>query len=203
MNGTGRRGGVLATWVAAALALLASVSWAGPREDVNASIDKFLAARSFHADMTMTGAKPTSHQIDFVAPGRYRMRMAVGGDQIIIGDTMFVSIQTVGNVGPDKRVQVPMPEGTLAQWRDPARLAENAADMSVTALGDETVGGKPAKKYRVDHTQPQPSTLTLWVDHDGYPLQIVSSADAQDPDVTTTIRYSRFNDPALRIDPPK
>ncbi|MGH8076226.1 MAG: LolA family protein [Lysobacter sp.] len=182
-------------------ALLTSVSWAGPREDVNASIDKFLAARSFHAEMTMSGPRPMSHQLDFVAPGRYRMRMPGMGEQYIIGDTMFLSI--AGKSGPGKTLKVPMPKGTLSQWRDPARLAENAAGMSVSALGEESVGGAHAKKYRVVHTKPQPSVMTLWVGRDGYPLQIITSGNAQGKSVTTTIRYSRFNDPTIRVDPPK
>lgn len=184
---------VLTIWGAA---LLAPASWAGPREDVNAAIDKFLAARSFHADLAVIGSPHLSQQIDFVAPGRYRMRRAGMGDQIIIGDMMFLNM--AGKSRP-----MPMPDGTLSQWRDPARLAENAADMTVTALGDEVVAGTPTKKYQVDHTQPQPSTLTLWVDGSGYPLQIISTGEAQGQIVTTLIRYSRFNDPTIRIDAPK
>lgn len=182
-------------------ALLASVAGAGPREEVNAAIDKFLAARSFHASMTMSGARPMSHLLDFVAPGRYRMRMPGMGDQTIIGDTMFLNI--AGNGGPAKTLKVPMPKGTLSQWRDPARLADNAAGMSVTALGEVLVGGAPAKKYRVVHSKPQPSTMTLWVGRDGYPLQIVSSGQAEGQNVTTTIRYSRFNDPSIKVPVPQ
>lgn len=181
-------------------AALATVSWAGPREDVNASIDKFLAARSFHASMTMTGPRRMSHQVDFVAPGRYRMRMAGMGDQYIIGDILYVSVP--GN-GAGKAMKMSMPKGTLSQWRDPARLAENAAGMSVTALGEEAIGDAPTRKYRVDHTKPQPSTLTLWIGRDGYPLQIVSSGSEQEQQVTSTIRYSRFNDTTIRVDAPK
>src|SRR5687768_1757313 len=102
MKGTLRCSTVLA-------GLLASVSWAGPREDVNASIDKFLAARSFHADMVSSGPKPVNHQLDFVAPGRYRMRMTGMGEQYIIGDTMFLSVP--GNGGPVRTLKVPMPKG--------------------------------------------------------------------------------------------
>lgn len=194
MKGILRSGIVLA-------GLLAAVSWAGPREDVNASIDKFLAARSFHADMRTSGPKPMAHQLDFVAPGRYRMRMPGMGDQYIIGDTMFLSIP--GRSGPGRTLRVPMPKGTLSQWRDPARLAENAAGMSVSALGEDMVGSARATKYRVVHSKPQPSTMTLWVGRDGYPLQILTSGNAQGQRMITTIRYSRFNDPTIRVDAPK
>lgn len=194
MKATLRCGVVLA-------AVLASVAWAGPREDVNAAIDKFIAARSFHASMTTSGPQSMSQQLEFVAPGRYRMRTAGMDDQTIIGDTMFLNSPPPG--GPGKRIIVPVPEGTLSRWRDPAGLTQDDDGMSVTALGDEPVGGVPAKKYRVDHARPQPSTLTLWIGGDGYPLQIVSNAEVQGQPVTTTIRYSRFNDPTLRVDPPQ
>ena len=184
-------------WLGAALA---TVSWAGPSEEVNAAIDKFLAARSFHASLTVEGARPMSRQVDFVAPGRYRMRMVSMDDQYIIGDILYVSVP--GN-GAGKIVQIPMPKGTLSQWRDPAGLAENAAGMSVTALGEEAIGDAPTRKYRVDHTKPQPSTLTLWIGRDGYPLQIVSSDSEHEQPVTSTIRYSRFNDTTIRVDAPK
>ena len=75
--------------------------------------------------------------------------------------------------------------------------------MSVTALGEEAIGDAPTRKYRVDHTKPQPSTLTLWIGRDGYPLQIVSSGSEQEQPVTSTIRYSRFNDTTIRVDAPK
>lgn len=170
--------------------------WAGPREEVTASIDKFLAARSFHATMSSTGERPISNDIDYVAPGRYRMRMAGAGEQTIVGDTMYL------NVG-GRSMKVPLPKGTLSQWRDPARLAENAKTMSVTALGSESLGGVATRKYRVDHSQPQPSTMTLWVGGNGYPVQIVTSAQARGKPVVTTIRYSRFDDPGIKVDVPK
>ena len=189
------RGGVVLACFAGAL-VAPAVSRAGPREDVNAAIDKFLAVRSFHADMATTGANPASSQLDFVAPGRYRMRAAGSDEQIVIGDTMFM--QVAGRLAP-----MPMPEGTLSQWRDPARLADGAADMTVTALGDEPVDGRPARKFLIDQAIPKPATLTLWIGNDGYPLQVVARGDARGQGVTTTIHYSRFNDPAIRIDAPK
>lgn len=177
-------------------ALAAPVCWAGPREEVNESIAKFAAARSYHADMEIAGATPVTGQLDFVAPDRYRMSMSGMGEQTIIGDTMHLNIQ-------GQTMQVPLPKGTLSQWRDPARLAENASSMTVTALGSEALDGEAAKKYRVEHTQPRPSTMTLWIGADGYPRQILATGQGQAGEtVTTTIRYSRFNDPDIRIEAP-
>ena len=73
-------------------------------------MDKFLAASSFHASMHMEGAQTMTNEMDFVAPDRYRMQMTAG-TQVIIGDTMYM--ETRG-----KRMQVPLPAGTISQWRD-------------------------------------------------------------------------------------
>ena len=43
---------------------------------------------------------------------------------------------------------------------------------------------------------------TIWVGTDGYPLRIDVKGDAGGGATSTTIRYSRFNDPSIRIDPP-
>ena len=99
-------------------------------------------------------------------------------------------------------MKVPMPKGTLTRWRDPANLDKNMATMSVQSLGVDMVDGQPAKKYRVTNTQPQPSESMLWIGANGYPLQIQVNAKALGKTTTTTMHYSRFNDPTLRVDLP-
>ncbi|MFD0738809.1 outer membrane lipoprotein carrier protein LolA [Lysobacter koreensis] len=187
------RGIVLAACFAA---WLAPTAWAGPREDVNAAIDQFLAARSFHADILITGAVTQRRRLEFVAPGRYRMRGEDAAEQVVIGDVLFVAVD-------GKPSATAITDDTLLQWRDPVRLAQNAADMTVTALGEETLGEQPARKFRIDHPPPQAGMVTLWIGTDGYPLQVASDGELQGQAVTTTIRYSRYNDPAIRIDPPR
>jgi len=180
---------------AACLLLLASVTaWAGAREDIQASMNKVLAARSYHATMDLAGSHPMRNEIDFVAPDRYRMTLPMG-TQTIIGDTMIMNINGM-------QMKVPMPKGTLTRWRDPANMDKNMATMSVQALGADVVDGQPAKKYRVTNTQPQPSESTLWIGANGYPLQIQVNGKAMGKSTTTTIHYSRFNDPTLRVEAP-
>ena len=43
----------------------------------------------------------------------------------------------------------------------------------------------------------------MWVGGDGYPLQIRVTGNLNGQASTTTIRYSRINDPTIRIDPPQ
>lgn len=178
-----------------ASALLAgSHAFAGPKEEVKAALDKFIAAKSYRATMTHSGAQAMMIQTDFVAPDRYRMQLPMG-TQYIIGDTMVM------NIG-GRSMKVPLGKGTLTQWRDPGNLAKSQATLTVTALGSELLDGKPAKKYRMVNTQPQRSESTMWIGGNGYPLQITVDGRAGGTQ-TTTLRYSRFNDPTIRVEPPK
>ena len=117
-----------------------------PEDEVKASMDKFLKAKSFHAVMTMEGARGMTNEMDFVAPDRYRMKMPMG-TQVIIGDTMYMQAD-------GRSMKVPLPKGTLSQWRDPLKIEENKAGLSVEALGSDSVEGQAAKKYLVRNTQP-------------------------------------------------
>lgn len=186
----------IALWFAVSVALLASaVAHAGPKDELKAAMAKFIAAKSYHVEMTHDGAQGMTTSADFAAPDRFRLQTPAG-TQVIIGDTMHMTIQ-------GRTMTVPLQKGMLTQWRDPANFARYEKTMTVQALGDDIVDGKRAKKYRTHNTQPQPSTSTMWVGADGYPLQIEASSSAQGKTATTTIRYSRFNDPAIRVAPPK
>lgn len=183
---------------AAAVAAAALDPLADPRAEVEASMRKFIAAGSYHASMHVDGGADGSmtSELDFVAPDRYRLTMPRLGTQVIIGDTMYMAMQ-------GRAMKVPLPEGTLGQWRDPARLEENRAETSVRALGREAVDGRPARKYAVHHARPEPVDVTMWIGDDDLPLQIRVAGTSQGHGATTTIRYSRFDDPTIRITPPQ
>jgi hypothetical protein len=176
-----------------------------PMEAVKGSMDTFLGASSFHATMVMEGAKGMTTEMDFVAPDRYRLQMPVG-TQVIIGDTMYM--QAGG-----KTMKVPLPAGTISQWRDPLKIQENKDSLSVESQGGDTVDGIPATKYLVRNTLPTGSTpasgepgvteFTYWVGEDGLPLQLQHSGESQGKPYSMTIRYTRFNDPGIVIDTPK
>lgn len=185
-----------ATAVAEAAAALNPL--ADPRAEVNASMQKFIAASSYHASMHIDGGADGSmtNELDFVAPDRYRMTMQHVGTQTIIGDTMYMNMR-------GQTMKMPLPGDTLSRWRDPARLEENQADTTVRALGREAVDGTPARKYVVHHTKPQPADVTMWIGDDDLPLQIRVAGTAQGHSATTTIRYSRFNDSSIEITPPQ
>ncbi|MET0582044.1 MAG: hypothetical protein ABWZ08_08740 [Pseudoxanthomonas sp.] len=168
---------------------------ASAEDEVKASMDKFLKARTFHAVMTMEGARGMTNEMDFVAPDRYRMKMPMG-TQLIIGDTMYMQAD-------GRSMKVPLPKGTLSQWRDPMKIEENKAGLSVDALGSDNVDGQPAKKYLVRNTQPEPSEFTYWIGSDGLPVQLVHQGQSQGKPYSMTLRYSRFDDPSITIDAPQ
>ena len=181
------------------LLLVSSAALAGAREEVRAAMQKFAAARSYHATMVHSGPRTMSNQVDFVAPDRMRMKMPMG-TQVVIGDTMYMQMPGDGMQG--RVMKVPMPKGTLTQWRDPARIAGSEATLVVRALGIELLDGKPARKYLTRDTR-TPGESTLWIGAGGYPLQVRVDSVHDGKPVSTTIRYSRINDPTIRVDPPK
>src|SRR5690606_31027386 len=147
---------------------------ADPRAEVEAAMRKFIAARSYHASMHVDGGADGSmtNELDFVAPDRYRLVMPRLGTQVIIGDTMYMQVQ-------GQSMKMPLPEGTLGQWRDPARLEADRAGTAVRALGREAVDGTPARKYLVHHAKPEPVDVTMWIGDDDLPLQIQVAGTAQ------------------------
>ncbi|MGN6513020.1 MAG: hypothetical protein ACTHKZ_05520 [Lysobacteraceae bacterium] len=171
---------------------------ADPRAEVQAAMDRFLAARSFHATMRLKGGAQglAITDADFVAPDRYRITIPNVGTQTVIGGTMYMT--THGHT-----MRVPMPAGTLAQWRDPARISGNLAAVRVEALGADSLGGAPARKYALHHAQPRPLEVLLWVGEDGRPLQVQVDSRMQGHPVQSSVRYSRYDDPAIAIQAPR
>ncbi|MEP6908322.1 MAG: hypothetical protein ABI858_10140 [Pseudoxanthomonas sp.] len=169
---------------------------ASPKDEVAASMDKFMQAKTLHAVMKMEGAHDMTNEMDFVAPDRYRMKMQAG-TQIIVGDTMYMHAQ-------GRSMKIPLPKGTLSQWRDPLTLEKNKSGLSVEALGSDRVDGMPAKKFLVRNTLPEPSEFTLWIDDaNGLPLKLLQQGQSQGKPYTMTLSYSRFNDPAISIETPQ
>jgi outer membrane lipoprotein-sorting protein len=180
----------------AALSLFAVAAWAGPKEDMKALSVKFLALRSYHATMTSSDARVPKTEMDFVAPNRYRIDSGMGA-QVIIGDTMYMTID-------GRTMRIPMPKGTLTQWRQSDRAFREIERAQIEALGTEVVDGKPMKKYRMVQTfDGNRSETLLWIGANGLPAKMQTTGTAGRKTYTTTVVYSRFNDPAIRIDPPK
>lgn len=168
---------------------------ATPVQRVIASMQAFRDARSFHAQMTLQGARETSNTLDFVAPDRYRMQMPAG-TQVIIGDVLYLQSQ-----GRTRTMQ--LPAGTVAQWRDPLQLEAGHASLQVQAQGQGEVDGIKAEQFLVRNgPTEQPVQFFYWIGPDGLPVQLRHQGVSQGKPYTMTVRYSRFNDPAIVIDTP-
>ena len=153
---------------------------------------------SYHASMEFSGGPGGAmdhHDIDFVAPDRYRMEMPMG-TQVIIGDTMYMHVQ-------GRTMKVPMPKGTLSQWRDPARLAEAEEGMTVQAQGSDTIDGMRDAEIPGAPREAAADRRDDVDQGDDLPVQIQVNSLVKGKTVTSTIRYSRFDDPTIKVDPPQ
>jgi hypothetical protein len=181
--------------IALPAALLASTAWAGPKEDMMALSRKFLALRSYHVTIINSDKRVPKMEMDFVAPDRYRMDSPMGA-QYVIGDTMYMTVD-------GRAMRIPMPKGMITQWREPTRAFHELGKLQVEALGTEILDGKPAKKYRFSQPGPPATTSLLWVGAEGYPVKMETTGGTGKRASAVTVFYSRFNDPSLKIDPPK
>ncbi|MDQ7297482.1 hypothetical protein [Stenotrophomonas sp. Sm2017] len=167
---------------------------ADPTQAVLGASQRFAALRSFHAELEVLGApQPVRSAMDFVAPDRFRVETPAG-PQTIIGDTMFLQVD--GAIR-----QVPTPPGLLEQWRNPLPADALSADLKAEDLGSQSLDGVQTRHYRLRGTQPG-ERLEYWVDAQGLPRQIVRSGSSNGRSFQLRLRYSRFNDPEVRVDLP-
>lgn len=166
---------------------------ADPAAAIEASMARFRGARSFVAEMTLEGARTQRSRLEYVAPDRYRLQLPIG-TQVIVGDTLYLQ-------GPNGSQRVPLPPGLLTQWRDPLQL-QPGERLQVEDLGPATVDGAAAHQYRVRHRDAARPPMLFWVGAGGWPLRIEQAGRDARGDYRVVLAYSRFDDPALRIDPP-
>ena len=162
---------------------------------------RFRELRSFHASMRIEGAPQgvLENEMDYVAPDRYRMSMRGPGmavTQTLVGDTMYMTHD-------GQTIKMPVPAGMMEKFRDPAWMAKQQEGASFESQGRDTIDGRPAHRILMRQTQPAPAEVTLWLGDDGLPLQAIVRGEAEGRATTTTIRYSRFDDPALVVEPPQ
>ncbi len=163
--------------------------------DVKASMHRFLATRRFHAQMQVEGAQPMTGEMDYVAPDRYRITLP-GGTQTVIGNMLHMQVD-------GRHIRVPLPPETLAPWRDPLKLQQAQQALSAEHIGDDTVAGRAARRYRVRHATPEAVAFDYWIGPDGLPLQLRHTGrDDKGRPYTVLLTYSRYDDPAISIDAP-
>ncbi len=168
-----------------------------PLQAVLSASQRFAALRSFHADMSLHGTQPgqvVRTSMDYVAPDRYLLQ-GPGGPQTIIGDTFFLRAE-------GRMQQVPVPAGTLEQWRNPLPGTAALQDLAVQDLGVEDITGTATRRYRLDGPAGSGETLQYWIATDGLPRQIQRDGFNGNQPYRITLRYSRLNDPTLTVADP-
>ncbi len=185
-------------FAAFALALSSSLAFASPKDELHAAFSKFLQAKSFRATITDLGKGEQVSAMEFVAPDRYRMQVANGPTQVIVGDAMYMEMD-----GQMMRMPVPGVSKLTAQYRNEAFLRQVAGGMTVQALPDDAVDGEPAKVYAYTVTEPVKADAKTWVSiASGLPLQTDSSGSFMGVKSSTRVRYSGYDDPSIRIASP-
>ncbi|MDX3933501.1 MAG: hypothetical protein QHC77_16320 [Stenotrophomonas sp.] len=170
---------------------------ADPASAVLEASRRFASLRSFHAEMTLHGAQAgqvVRSGMDFVAPDRYRLETPAGV-QTIIGDTFFLQAE-------GRMQQVPLPAGTLEQWRSPLPSEARLQDLRVEDRGPADIDGTATRVYRIDGPAGSGETLQYWIGGDGLPRQIQRDGFNKQQPYRITLRYSRLNDPSLQVPPP-
>jgi hypothetical protein len=180
------------------LSLSCGIAHAAPKDELHDAFVKFLQSKSFRATITDLKKGEQVSSMEFVAPDRYRMTIAGGTTQVIVGDAMYMDMN-----GQMMRVPVPGVAKLTAQYRNEAFLRQVEGGMAVQALPDEAVDGEPAKVFAYTVTEPVKADAKTWVSRSsGLPIQTDSSGSYMGVKSTTRVRYSSFDDPSIVIEAP-
>ena len=183
---------------AVALALsFAGAALADARSDLHTAYLKMLTLKTYKATMVNMGSNKTVSVVEFQAPDRLRMTMEGRMTTILIGDTMYMTVN-------GRSMVMPMPKGTLSKYRNEDTLREIEKGAVVTSEGPGMVGSQPARKYRFKTVyNGHPSDSVAWVGvASGLVLQVETSSNQGGKAANMRIVYSDFNNPTIRISKP-
>jgi hypothetical protein len=183
------------------LLVLSASAGAAPRDELHAAYTRFLAATSFRATVTDVNKGQQLSSMHFVAPDRYHIQNGQGQmEQVLIGDDAYTLID-------GRRVKLPMPIKVgriVGQYRNQAALDELARDLDVTALGEDSVDGTPARVYAYTQTEPARADVKVWVGiASGLPIQLESEGRFMGVKSKTRLRYYDYNDASIRVTAPE
>lgn len=169
------------------------------REVLRGMFEKLAAVRSYQIVTTSDdGDGPMDGTTEFVAPDRSRMTSRDGNMVVtVIGQDSYTTVQ-------GKTTKSTLPPDLVDPWRDPAARDARLASATIEDQGDEVIDGTPTHKYLMHMTDPVEAEMTLWIGKDGLPVQQHVSVEPFPGQKTgSTMRYSRFNDPAIQVEAPQ
>lgn len=157
-------------------------------------------ASSYLATTTWTGETGSlSGTLAFVAPDRFD-HDGTDSRMIVIGDTTY---HWLGDMGP---TEAPL-EPQMMLLVDEIRLLILGAGIASATPIDSGKGDFPsARQFRVEFCPNERfkvrDDVDIWVDADGYPVARRITGTIDGKSFSSEVRYSRLNDPSLRVEPP-
>lgn len=140
----------------------------------------FLSAKSWHAEEQLSNGKTVV--VEYSAPDRWRTQPNPDTTEVIIGDDIYM-------IRKGKSTKLPFGGGMIRKAIQEAGFSVKD-DVRATAkdLGMQTLDGRLVHVYSyVVHDTP----VTIYVGSHDLPIQ----STVQDKKGTTTIKYSKFNEP--------
>ena len=183
-------------------AALLCLAAAGPaladaRGDLHAAFAKNTAATAYRSTITDLASGKLVATVDYQAPGRYRVQPTGGPASVIADGKMHINVN-------GQAMSMPLPAGTLEQYRSDAAWKKMEVDTAFSALGLSAVGAEPARKYHWVTTGKDAAAGDAWVSvKSGYVLQVETAGKPGSKAGAVRVRYSGFNDPAIRVVAPK
>jgi hypothetical protein len=142
--------------------------------------DAFLNAKSWHAEEHFSNGKTTI--VEYSAPDRWRVQPTPDITELVIGNDVYM-------VRNGKTTKLPFGGGMIKKVIEEAGFSvKDDIKQSARDLGMQTVDGKSLHAYSyTTHDTP----VTIYVGSDSLPVQTL----VQDKKGTTTINYSKYNEP--------
>lgn len=178
--------------------LAANIAHADPAGALQQSFSKLIAVTSFRATLTELGKQPKAlATMEFVAPNRYRIATSDGPIMLIIGSDGWMDMG-----GQLMKLPIPIDKIT-AQYRNEAAVRELARNAVITSVDKDSVDGEATTVYTYTMTEPVKQEARTWVsDSSGLPIQVESTSAMLGRKSTTRLRYTDFNNDAIRIEKP-
>jgi hypothetical protein len=175
-----------------ALGLLLALAAPAPaladaKAELSRAFDRFLAAPSFRAAMSDARSGERYVRVEYVAPDRYRILNEQGGPtMVVVGNSAQMEVG-------GRMMSVPVPVNQIVSaYRNEELLRKQRETMTVEALPDGEVDGRPARVYRFTTRHPKPSTATAWVGDGDTLLQIEVDGGTTARGKVVRVRYSDF-----------
>lgn len=168
-----------------------------PRQALHKAFVHNLALKSYKATMTDLKSNRAVSTVEFQAPDRFRITVPGQAVSVVIADVMYMNHD-------GRTMKVPLPKGTIGQYRNEATIAELEKGARVTSIGPGLVGKEPAMKYGfVSGNGADQSTSTAWVGtRSGHVLMVETAGKHAGRDYAMRVVYSDFDNPLIRITAP-